>query len=89
MNKLSHSQANKFMECPQAWSYHYNDRLRSKYSHAALLFGSAIDFALGTLLKPGEKTPEQIFDYFWTFQEINGEKTYIPTCTSIVYANSD
>ena len=88
-NKLSHSASNQFMDCPTKWKYHYIDRLRSKTHHAALAFGSAVDSAVTTVLKGGEKKPEDIFAYFWRFQDINGKQTYLPTSTQIVYANSD
>jgi len=77
------------MDCPTKWKYHYVDRLRSKTQHAALAFGSAVDAAITSLLKQSEKNPEDIFAYFWRFQEINGKQTYLPSSTNIVYANSD
>ena len=88
-NKLSHSASNQFMDCPTKWKYHYVDRLRSKTQHAALAFGSAVDAAFTSILKDKDKKPEDVFAYFWRFQEINGKETYLPTATNIVYANSD
>jgi len=88
-NKLSHSASNQFMDCPTKWKFHYVDKLRSKTQHAALAFGSAVDAAITSLLKKGEKKPEDVFSYFWRFQDINGKQTYLPTSTIIVYAESD
>ena len=88
-NKLSHSASNQFMDCPTKWKYHYVERLRSKTQHAALAFGSAVDAAFTSILKDKEKKAEDVFAYFWRFQEINGKETYLPTATKIVYANSD
>ena len=92
MNRLSHSQVSKYQQCGKAYEFWYLKKIRPTKSRAALLFGTALDRAIGVLLKPDEdrtKTPEQIFDYFWRFQEINGSNVYLPTCTSIVYAKSD
>lgn len=88
-NKLSHSSANIFQDCPKKWEYHYVKHLRSKTTTGALLFGSAIDAALNALMKNDGKDPIKTFDYIWRFQEINGVKTYLPTATQVVYANSD
>jgi hypothetical protein len=88
MNRLSHSSATKFMTCPTAWRYHYKDRLRSKEQKAALLFGSAIDTALQDMLKHS-RDPVASFSEAWKFAEVNGKKVYLPTCTEIVYSNSD
>lgn len=78
------------MQCGQSYKYHYIDRLRSKFSSAALLFGSAVDRAINQLLVPkGNKSPESIFDYNWRFGEIGGKKEYLPECVKIVYAKSD
>lgn len=92
MNRLSHSQVSKYQQCGKAYEFWYLKKIRPTKSRAALLFGTALDRAIGVLLKPDEdrtKSPEQVFDYFWRFQEINGNNTYLPTCTSIVYAKSD
>lgn len=93
-NKLSHSQASKFQECAQAWKYWYVDKLRPINQSAALLFGSAVDHALTSMMKSIKdgtetKKPEDIFAYYWRFQDVNGENTYLPTCSHIVYSNSD
>jgi len=90
-NRLSHSQVSKYQQCGKAYEFWYLKKIRPTKSRAALLFGTALDRAIGTLLKPEAdgKTPEQTFDYFWRFQEINGSSVYLPTCTSIVYAKSD
>lgn len=48
--KLSHTQVQKFGECPKAWEYHYRTRLRSDKQGSALFFGKAIDEALNYLL---------------------------------------
>lgn len=91
INKLSHSQATKYMNCGQAYKFHYIDRIRPTTSHAALMFGTALDRATGVLLQPGDekRAPEEIFDYFWRFQEVNGEQRYLTTLETLVYAKTD
>lgn len=93
-NKLSHSSASKFQDCAKKWQYHYLERWRSKTQSAALLFGSAIDSTLTSILtgmknKEDRKDPKQVFAYFWRFGDINGEKTFLYNSDKIVYANSD
>jgi len=88
-NKLSHSQCSKYQDCPQAWYYHYKEKLRHKYHSAALLFGSALDHALTSILKDKDKNPNDIFAFFWRFQQLNDQDVYLTNCIDIVYANSD
>jgi len=88
-NRLSHSSCSKFQECPQAWVYHYKDKLRPRFQSAALLFGSALDHSITSMLKNKDKDPKEIFSYFWRFQDINGVSTYLTNSTDIVYANAD
>lgn len=76
------------MTCPKAYKFHYVDRLRPRISSAPLLFGTAIDQAIQSLLT-NKADPKVTFNYFWNFAEINGEKTYLPTCIDITYSNSD
>ncbi len=44
------------MNCPKEFDYHYNERIRPTTKSSALLFGSAIDKALETLLTTKSKT---------------------------------
>jgi hypothetical protein len=95
--RLSHSQVSKYQQCGKAYEFWYIKKIRPTKSKAALLFGTALDRAISHLLKPENpqdadatsRTAEQIFDYYWRFQEINGSNTYLRDCTSIVYAKSD
>lgn len=89
-NRLSHSSVTKYQHCGTAWKYHYIDKIRTKTSHAALMFGTALDRALGQMLAPeGLKTPEEIFLEQWTNQEVNGKQKYLPTLETLVYAKTD
>jgi hypothetical protein len=88
--KLSHSQCSKYTQCPQAYKYHYIERIRPKLTPASLLFGSALDAALNELLKPEQnKTPEEIFIDKFTTADINGTSTDLPSCVRLTYAASD
>lgn len=91
-NKLSHSQVSKYQQCPTSWKLYYLDKIRSKYSRSALCFGTALDKAVGPFLQksPNEtRTPLEIFEAYWEYQEVNGVNTYLPTLTSFVYAKTD
>jgi hypothetical protein len=90
-NRLSHSQTSKLMQCPESYNLHYNKRIRSKSSHSALMFGTALDKATGVLMNPKEdiRTPEEVFLAFWTNQEVNGVDKYLPTLTSLGYAKGE
>lgn len=50
MQKLSHSGRELYETCGYKFQLHYNQRLRSKNTSSALLFGSAFDEALNVLL---------------------------------------
>ena len=91
MNRLSHSQVSKYQQCGKAYEFWYLKKIRPTKTRAALLFGTALDKAISALLSPEDenKTPEQIFDYVWRFQEHNSHTLYIPTCPTVVYSKSD
>lgn len=90
MNRLSHSSISKWQQCPTAWNYHYNKKIRTSKSKAALLFGTALDKAISTLLEGNiETTAEKVFDQFWRFQYVNNKQEYLPTLSGLVYAKSD
>lgn len=86
-NRLSHSSVTKFQECGKAWSYHYQEKLRHQFTSSALLFGSALDKALESLLK-GEDA-YATFDRMWGVQYVNKVQTTLATSPNVVYANSD
>lgn len=88
-NRLSHSSVSKFQFCGHAWDLHYNKRIRAKIQKSSLLFGSAVDAGLQAMLKPEDKSPEDKFNELWNFAEVNGVRTYIPTCVDVVYSDSD
>lgn len=100
MTRLSHSALNKYKGCPAQYKLHYIDRIRSNKIGSALLFGAALDEALNRLLMtkmdevPEEATDniealKQGFDYYFTYQKINGEQEDVRTSHFIEYFGSD
>ena len=87
--RLSHSAVTKYQFCGKAFDFHYNHGLRSITTTGALLFGSAMDVALTALVNKSALSPESVFLDAWTNAQINDVTTYLPTCTKIVYSDSD
>lgn len=88
--KLSHSSIYTYSTCSRKFDLHYNKRLRSRVISGALLFGSAMDKALGTLLETKDlETAKKQFFQTWTFQEINGILTPLNNTDKVVYAQKD
>jgi hypothetical protein len=103
-NKLSHSARTKFEFCPTAYKHHYVNRYRPLEVSSSLPFGSAIDKAFefmldNTKLDPvfqndpdSNKDPitaEQVFDYHWSFADINGTLTNLQNYQYLVYSKYD
>lgn len=90
MNILSYSQVRMYNECGKKYRLHYQLKLRSKYIGASLLFGSAVDEALNTLLKTKDlELAKTQFAMSFNYQTINKVRTYLPKATNIVYAQRD
>ena len=89
-NRLSFSAISTYTTCGEKYNLRYNKKLRSKFFHAALAYGSAIDLALNKLLLTRE-LPEAIkeFDKAWAFQFVNKKYVSLPEFTDLVYAESD
>ena len=88
MNKLSHSQVNRYSMCPKSYYFHYIEKLRPVTTTGALLFGSALDAALNRVLLK-ENDAEAAFEQSFTNQKINDIDTYLPTSENVIYANAD
>lgn len=89
-NKLSFSAISKYTECGKKYQLHYKQRLRGKYFHSALAYGSAVDEGLNELLKNKDLDKSlQSFDKKWNFQYINNKLTALPKATNVVYAEAD
>lgn len=90
MTRLSHSQANKYLECGKAYEYHYIDKLRPLEQSAALLFGTAIDKSgEHYLINRNVEEALNVFYKLWETQDINGKPTELKLSTKIVYGNND
>jgi hypothetical protein len=88
--KISHSQVYQYSTCSLKYKYHYVDRLRPKVISGALLFGSAMDKALGTLLTTKDlKAAKDQFAKLWSAQQINNDLTVLPFTTKVVYSKKD
>lgn len=88
-NRLSYSQLRLYSECGKKYKYYYKDRLREKVKGSALFFGTAIDKAVEAILKHKDVNDEEVFDKYWSRQDINGKDVYLPDSTLIVYSGSD
>lgn len=89
-NRLSYSAISTFNTCGKKFFYHYRQGLRSKYTHAALLFGSAIDTSLNRLLLTKDlHEAKKEFDKSWNFQWVNKVYTSLHKSIDIVYAEAD
>lgn len=88
--QLSHSAVSKYQLCPRSYRYHYVDRLRERTTSGALLFGSAMDSGINSLLasKKGEDY-KAVFEKAWNFNRIGKREEYLPDNEKIVYAASD
>lgn len=96
-NRLSHSSVTKYGECPYKYKLHYVDRLRGKYTSAALLFGSALDVALSQMLADHAENNldhlgqsyEAAFNNNWLRAKINDKIVELMESEEVVYAATD
>lgn len=59
--QLSNSQINTYLDCPRKWKLQKVDRLRPNWTTSALLFGSALDAAVESILLKEGKDPLQVY----------------------------
>ena len=88
-NRLSHSAVNTYMTCPKRYYHHYIDKLREKVISGALLFGSALDAGVNSLLLGKSDTGEEEFIKSWEYAEINKRREFLPGNSLVVYAKTD
>jgi hypothetical protein len=91
MNKpLSYSAINTYSTCGYKYHLRYQKKLKPKYFHAALAFGSSIDKALNTLLETKDLAKAKVtFEKEWNFQWVNKKYVALAKYTEIVYAETD
>lgn len=93
--KLSHSQIQRYLQCPRSYDLYYNKRLREKSATAFLALGSAIDESLNTILLDYKKNKKvtvnykDVFDKNWETIKINNEVYPLFDCTLVGYAKAD
>lgn len=56
---VSYSAMQKYLRCPASYDYHYNQRIRPKFTSSSLVFGIALDKAVNLLL---ETHPKEVSD---------------------------
>lgn len=96
-NRLSHSSVSTYLSCGQKYKLHYIDKLRSKETHAALLFGGALDKALDAMLQDHARNNLDylcqsyinIFINNWVKGEINKQIVDLKDNPDLVYAAAD
>ena len=88
--RLSHSATNCYTQCGRKYQLRYIHKLKSKLTSGALLFGSAIDNALNSLLETKDlSVATKAFDKAFRFNFINNKGYYLPECKLITYAKTD
>jgi len=96
-NRLSHSACSTYQSCAKKYELHYLQKLRSTVTHAALLFGSAIDLAVSAMLEDhkrenidhlGQKY-ESVFINNWREGKVNNSQVSLYDNVDLVYAASD
>lgn len=75
--RLSHSSKNVYLECGYKWFNHYYRKLRSVEEGSALVFGSAIDLGLNTLLETRDlAAATKAFEEAWIKHKDNQNVRY-------------
>jgi len=90
--RLSHTQFTKYQQCGKAYQFYYLDKIRPTQPKSSLLFGTAIDKAIGAMLEPKEddnRSPEEIFDAFWSKQYVGKTIVDLPFLHTIWYGKKD
>lgn len=88
--RLSHSAKELYLRCPLAYYMHYFLNLRSKTTTSALLFGSAIDAGLNTLLLTyNVREAQDVFEKAWSFGKINNDEVSFKFTELIKFSKAD
>lgn len=102
-NKLSYTAVEKYIQCPKAYYLYYIRNMREKSVGSALIFGSAIDVGVNTLLESKQAHPNQDDGLIFTTlidaeeqfikqitkQKLNGVETDLSKTSLLKYSNSD
>jgi len=90
--KISFSAVEKYNRCPKKYYYYYNRKIRSKNIGSALIFGSAVDASLSSLLVDRDIVKaNNIFLEEWSSYQFTGEdkKTKVLGDNRVKYSNAD
>lgn len=102
-NKLSYTAVEKYIQCPKAYYLYYIRNMREKLVGSALIFGTAVDAGVNTLLQSKQNNPTPDDGYIFTTltdaegqflklmhqQKINGIQTDLARTSLIKYSNTD
>lgn len=86
--KISYSQANTYITCPQAWAHQYVNKWENPIEGSSTYFGSAIDAAVGEMLEGKQDWLKTFYDRWnksWSF----GKSTQIFDNPDIVFGHKD
>lgn len=87
--RTSYSQNNTYLQCPKHWYWLYVEKYKPSSEGASLYFGSAIDYAVMSLLE--DRTVNAI-DYFndrWKTAFQNGKAKKIFDSDTVMYSHND
>lgn len=92
--QVSHSAANKLQTCGHMYNMHYIQKIRDRWIKPPLIFGSAFDNAINTLLSShGEKDAlDRAYDVFedsWGKQNVNYVDTNLQANEWVFYGDYD
>lgn len=91
--RLSHTANNRYKDSPRSWYLHYILNIRPEKYGSALMFGSAMDLALNTMLENKQKNENkdyiEVFERAMKSQEYNGKKIKLATSDKVKYWKSD
>jgi hypothetical protein len=88
-NTLSYTKLRTYDECGYKYYLQYKERIREIVKGSALFFGTAIDKATEACVKDKSINEFEVFDNVWSYQSINGVRTYLPECDLVRYSASD
>lgn len=89
-NRLSFSAISTYTTCGEKYRLRYKQGLRSKFFHAALAYGSAVDLSLNKLLTTKDLAEAiKEFDKTWNAQYVNKKYVTLAKFPDLVYAESD
>lgn len=76
--------------CEQSYKLHYIDKIRPTTTTSALIFGSALDNGLNTLLLTKDLVlAKETFEQHFKYNKINDVEIYVPTSLQLVYKDTD